>query len=64
MPASVDRSKYHNTHLKNPRGYGHWVFKFRPGSGDFHFTGVFGDALKAAQKQASKRGAYRVIVMP
>ncbi len=64
MPASVDRSKYFNSYVKNPRGWGRWGFYFSPDSGQFWFTGNFGKALVAAQKQATKRKATRIIVLP
>ena len=63
MTASVDRSKYFNTWLKNPRGYGHWLFKLMPGSFEVGYTGNFGEALAKAQKYATKRKATRIVVM-
>ena len=62
MPASVDRSRYYGIQLKNPKGYGHWLFKI--GSEEFSYTGSFGKALAAAQKRATKLKATRIIVMP
>ncbi len=64
MPASVDRSKFFNSWTKNPRGYGRWIFKFKPGGEDMSYTGNFGAALAKAKKYARKLKAHTIIVMP
>ena len=60
---TVKTNQFFNSHGKQPRGTGNWVFFFGDNENDFfQFNGSFGDAKKAAVKEATKRGVNTVHV--
>lgn len=67
----VNRRQYINSHGKDPKGSGMWMFKFISHSSmrnnseeEKSFNGSFAAALSQAKKYASSRKFDEIIVMP
>ena len=63
---TVRTNDYINSHLKSPRGYGHWAFWMGTDTSDINkavfFTGTYTDALKKAKAKAKEVGATTITV--
>lgn len=62
----VETNSYVAAHGKNPRGFGGWWFELSGGGfdlGQFNFTGLYGEAKRAAKVRAKEVGATTVRVL-
>lgn len=62
MKPRVSISKYFNSHGKQPRGYGLWMFRIR--EQELAFTGWYSDAVAFARKAAKAANVYDIEVLP
>lgn len=63
----VETNEFFNSHGKQPKGRGIWVFEIDGKNYWFSKTGIgmtYGEAKKEAIKIANKVGAFRVKVIP
>jgi len=58
---TVSYLKYICAHGKTPRGYREWAFDMGDGN-MFFYTGIFGEAKRAAVKEARCRGVVAISV--
>lgn len=60
MKIEIQTSRFQFNHGRKPRGFGRWAFDI---AGElFFFTGLYGEACKAAKRVAHTRDA-RIIVL-
>jgi hypothetical protein len=62
---TVDTRPYFRSHLREPRGTGSWAFQIgRDEENLFWHNGTYGEARKAAQAEARRRGATIIYAQP
>lgn len=62
---TVNESDFVSSHMKNPKGYGHWIFGIgsKNMSDWFETTGTYAEAKKRAIEEAKKKGKTTVYTM-
>lgn len=62
---TVNESDFVSSHVKNPKGYGHWIFGIgsKNMSDWFETTGTYAESKKRAIEEAKKKGKTTVYTM-
>lgn len=62
---TVNESDFVSSHVKNPKGYGHWIFGIgSKNMGDwFETTGTYAESKKRAIEEAKKKGKTTIYTM-
>jgi len=58
MIQRIDTSRFFNSHLKQPKGHGLWMFEDKTGDIVFEHTGNYSKAKKAAQTFAADNRTF------
>lgn len=64
MQVQIETNRFFRSHMKQPKGYGLWLFENEAKELVFTFTGLYSQCKAAAVTWAKANGCQRLYVCP